>query len=379
MKRLQLGMVGGGQGAFIGGVHRTASRIDDQWSLVAGCLSSSQDRSRASAEELGIASERCYASFYEMALEEAAREDGIDAVAIVTPNHLHAAPAIAFLKAGIHVICDKPLASKMTDALAIADAVKDSGKLFILTHNYTGYPMVRQAKEMVAARELGSIRVIQVEYAQDWLTEATENKQATWRTDPNQAGDGGSIADIGTHALHLANFVAGIKPNFLAADLSRFVIGRQVEDNAHVLLRYENGARGILWSSQVAVGNENSLKLRIYGDIGGIEWSQENPNQMVFTRFGNPKTILTRAGAGAYNSGLRISRTPGGHPEGYLECFATIYSEAAHLIRQAKDGILPPEGVSVPDVEAGLDGMRFINACISSSKSNSAWTPLVTN
>lgn len=376
MRRLQLGMIGGGQGAFIGGVHRIASRIDDQWSLVAGCLSSSLERSKASAEELGIAPERCYASFVEMALTEASREDGIDAVAIVTPNHLHAAPAIAFLKAGIHVICDKPLASQMNDALAIADAVKESGKLFILTHNYTGYPMVRQAKEMVAGQELGSIRVIQVEYAQDWLTETAKNKQASWRTDPKQAGDGGSIGDIGTHALNLANFVTGIKPNSLAADLSRFVTGRQVDDNAHILLRYDNGARGILWSSQVAVGNENSLKLRIYGDIGGIEWSQENPNQMIFTQFGKPKTILTRAGAGAYDSGLRVSRTPAGHPEGYLECFATIYSEAAHLIRHANDGIPTPEGVSIPDIEAGLDGMRFINACISSAKSNSAWKSL---
>lgn len=376
MTRLKLGMVGGGQGAFIGGVHRIAARIDGDWDLVAGALSSDADRAAASAAELGIAADRSYADYSEMAVAEAARADGIDAVAIVTPNHMHAGPAIAFLRAGIHVICDKPLAATMADAEAIALAQKDSGKLFILTHNYTGYPLIRQAKEMVETGMLGDIRLVHVEYVQDWLTEELDNKQAAWRTDPKKSGAGGCVGDIGTHAFNLASFVSGLKTQALSADLDSFVEGRLVDDNVHVMLRFEGGAKGMLWASQVAVGNENALKLRVHGTKGGIEWAQENPNVMTFTPFGSPKQILTRGGAGATAAGVRVTRTPGGHPEGYLEGFATIYSEAAALVRHAKDGSVLPDGLHVPDIQDGLDGMRFVGACIASSQADAAWTKL---
>ncbi|MFW2541478.1 Gfo/Idh/MocA family protein [Primorskyibacter sp. 2E107] len=379
MKPLKLGMVGGGQGAFIGGVHRIAARIDGQWELVAGALSSDAERARASAAELNIAPDRAYTSFEAMAEAEAAREDGIDAVAIVTPNHMHAAPALAFLKAGIHVICDKPLAATREQADAIAAAQRESGKLFILTHNYTGYPLIRQAREMVANGDLGDIRVVHVNYVQDWLAEVPDpdNKQADWRTDPARSGAGGCIGDIGTHAFNLASFVTGLKTEGVAADLDAFVPGRQVDDNVHVMLRFAGGAKGMLWASQVAVGNENALTLRVHGTKGGLEWAQENPNVMTFSRLGEPKQILTRAGAGASGAANRVSRTPGGHPEGYLEGFATIYNEAAALVRHARDGTPLPEGLHVPDIEDGLDGMRFISASLASSAANGVWTPLV--
>lgn len=366
MKRVKLGMVGGGQGAFIGGVHRIAARIDGKFELVAGALSSDADRAAASAAELGIAADRSYASYEEMAKAEAARDDGIDAVAIVTPNHMHAGPAIAFLNAGIHVICDKPLAATSDQAEAIRAAVSGSKAKFILTHNYTGYPLIRQARQMVGRGDLGTIRVIRAQYAQDWLAEETSNKQADWRTDPKQAG-AGAIGDIGTHAFNLLSFVSGLKTNALLAELHSMVPGRQVDDNAHIMLRMEGGARGTVWASQVAVGNENTLKLEIYGDKGGLEWAQENPNQMTFTRFGEPKQIITRGGAGLGNSAGDWTRIPPGHPEGYLEGFANIYSDAADLILGHSDGAL------LPDINAGLDGMWFISACLESSANGNCW------
>lgn len=376
MTRLRLGMVGGGQGAFIGAVHRIASRIDDQWELVAGALSSDPGRGRASAAELGIAADRAYADYAEMARAEAARADGIDAVAIVTPNHMHAGPAVAFLRAGIPVICDKPLAARADEAEAIAKAVADTGTPFILTHNYTGYPLVRQARQMVADGALGAIRVVQVEYAQDWLTEDVHNKQADWRTDPSRSGAGGCIGDIGTHAFNLAGFVTGLRTEAVAADLDAFVPGRQVDDNVHVMLRFEGGAKGMLWASQVAVGNENALRLRVHGTRGGLEWAQENPNRMLFTRFGEPTQVLTRAGAGANAAGQRHIRVPAGHPEGYLEGFATLYAEAADVVRHRARGTQPPPEVLVPGLDEGLAGMRFIAACIASSQNGSAWTAM---
>jgi predicted dehydrogenase len=278
-RRLRLGMVGGGRGAFIGAVHRIAARLDDRYELVAGALSADPTRARDSAADLHISADRAYADFSEMAGREASRPDGIDVVSIVTPNHLHAAPAKAFLGHGIHVICDKPLTSTMEDAESLAAAVKKSGLIFGLTHNYTGYPLVRQAREMVAAGELGDIRLVQVEYAQDWLTtrlEATGQKQAEWRTDPARSGAAGCVGDIGTHAFNLAEFVSGLKVERLAADLSIFVPGRALDDNAHMLLRFSGGAKGMLWSSQVAPGNENGLRLRVYGTKSGLEWGQEN-------------------------------------------------------------------------------------------------------
>ena len=374
MKPLKLGMVGGGQGAFIGAVHRIASRLDGDWELVAGALSSDPARASASAAELGLNPDRSYSDFRRMATSEARRSDGIDAVSIVTPNHLHAGPAIAFLEAGIHVICDKPLSATLDDAKAVVAAVEASGKTFILTHNYTAYPMIRQARDMVAKGDLGRIRVIQAEYAQDWLTEPADSKQAEWRTDPARSGAGGCVGDIGTHAFNLACFVTGLRPVSVAADLDSFVEGRRLDDNVQVLLRFDGGAKGMLWASQVAVGNENGMRLRVFGEIGGLEWCQENPNLMTFTRFGNPTQLLTRAGAGATAPANAVSRIPGGHPEGYLEGFATVYREAATLIRsggKVADSLLPT-------VSDGLAGMEFIEACLESSRSNSAWVLLNT-
>jgi len=375
MRRLRLGMVGGGQGAFIGAVHRIAARIDDQYELVAGALSSDPARAQVSADELNI--ERSYSSYEQMAEAESARTDGIDVVAIVTPNHLHAPVAIAFLQAGIHVICDKPLTATIEDAERLEQAVADSGKLFILTHNYTGSPMIRQARDMVAAGNLGTLRLIHAEYLQDWLTEpaSADNKQASWRTDPVQAG-AGALGDIGTHAYNLASFVSGMTAEALCAEVTTFVPGRLVDDNAQVVLRFPNGVKGTLWASQVAPGNENGLALRVYGDKGGLEWRQEQPNELWFTPFGEPKRLLTRAGAGATDAANRVSRTPGGHPEGYLEAFATIYSEAAASIRAADEGGIIENGHHITDVTDGMNGMRFVAACLRSSNEGGVWTSI---
>jgi predicted dehydrogenase len=375
--RIRLGMVGGGQGAFIGAVHRIAARIDGQFELVAGALSSEPARAKASALELGIAAERSYGSFEEMARAEAERPDGIEAVSIVTPNHVHAPAAHAFLEAGIHVICDKPMTTTVAEAQGLVDLVEKSGKVFVLTHNYTGYPMMRQARVMIAKGELGDIRVVQAEYPQDWLTERAElsgSKQAEWRTDPKRSGAGGSIGDIGTHAYNLAAFVTGLETDALLAQLTTFVPGRLLDDDVQILLRYKGGARGMLWASQVAVGNENGLKLRIYGTKGGLEWTQADPNYLWFTRFGQPKQLLTRAGAGALPEAARVSRVPSGHPEGYLEGFATIYAEAARAIRAARTGASPDAGTIYPTVHDGLAGMRFIEAAVASSKAGNVWT-----
>ncbi len=375
--RIRLGMVGGGQGAFIGAVHRIAARLDDQFVLVAGALSSEPARAKASAAEIGIAPDRAYGSFEEMAKAEAARPDGIEAVAIVTPNNVHAPAAKAFLNAGIHVICDKPMTTTVAEARELVDLVEKTGKVFVLTHNYTGYPMVRQARAMVAAGELGDIRLVQAEYPQDWLTERAElsgSKQAEWRTDPKRSGAGGAIGDIGTHAYNLAAFVSGLETDELLAQLTAFAPGRPLDDDVQILLRYKGGARGMLWASQVAVGNENGLKLRVYGTRGGLEWTQADPNYLWFTRFGEPKQLLTRAGAGAWPQAQRVSRVPGGHPEGYLEGFATIYAEAARAIRAARDGGRPDAEVIYPTVEDGLAGMRFIEAAVASSKAGNVWT-----
>jgi len=374
---IRLGMVGGGQGAFIGGVHRIASRIDGGYQLVAGALSSDAERSKASGAELGLAPERCYADFNEMAQAEAARADGIEAVAIVTPNHMHFPVAKAFLEAGIHVICDKPLTSTLKDAEALAEVAGNAGRLFVLTHNYSGYPMIRQAREMVQSGTLGAIRLVQMEYVQDWLTEDLESsgqKQASWRTDPARSGAGGCIGDIGTHAYQLGGFVSGLKTDTVLADLTSFVPGRRVDDNVSVLLRFEGGAKGMLWASQVAPGNENGLSLRVYGDKGGLEWHQEQPNHLWYTPFGEPKRLITRGGSGATPAAERVTRVPAGHPEGYLEGFATIYREAAEAIRAARTGASVSKDVQFPGIADGLNGMRFIDACIRSSNEGAVWT-----
>lgn len=372
--RIRLGMVGGGRGAFIGAVHRIASRIDDQYELVAGAFSSDAEKSAASAADLGVA--RSYGSFAEMASREARRKDGIEAVAIVTPNHMHAPVALEFLKRGIHVICDKPLTATLPEAKKLAKAAEASGVIFALTHNYTGYPMIRQAKAMVEAGELGELRLVQVEYAQDWLAEAVESKQADWRTDPAKSGAGGATGDIGTHAFNLANFVSGLTLQELAADLQSFVPGRRVDDNGHILMRYTSGARGMLWCSQVASGQENGLRLRIYGTKAGIEWEQENPNYLWVTPFGKPRYRLTRGGAGTGEAAARMTRIPPGHPEGYLEGFANIYAEAARAITARRDGSDLDAAVTFPGLKEGLEGVAFVDACVRSSKKNGAWTKL---
>jgi predicted dehydrogenase len=369
-------MVGGGNDAFIGGVHRIASRIDGRFQLVAGALSSTPEKAQASGAALGLAPDRTYDDFKAMAIREARLKDGIEAVAIVTPNHVHYAAAREFLKRGIHVICDKPLTSTMADAKKLAKAAEDSDALFVLTHNYTGYPMMRQAREMVANGDLGNIRLVQAEYVQDWLTQQDDGKQAAWRTDPERSGAGGSTGDIGTHAFNLASFVSGLTVETLSADLQSFVPGRALDDNAHVMMRYEGGARGTLWCSQVAPGNENGLRLRVYGDKGGIEWAQENPTQLWFTPFGEPKRLLTRGGAGTGAAAERVTRIPAGHPEGYLEGFATIYNEAAEAIEAHRDGKEVSKDVLYPTIEDGLQGMRFVDACVRSSKRDAAWVKL---
>jgi predicted dehydrogenase len=366
-------MVGGGAGAFIGAVHRIAARIDGDYDLVAGALSSNPHNARQSAADLGIAPDRAYTSYEEMAQKEAARPDGIEAVSIVTPNHVHYGPAKAFLEAGIHVICDKPLTNSIADARALRDVKPKNGARFLLTHNYTGYPLIRQARDLVASGALGKIRVVQAEYPQDWLTNAADpgNKQASWRTDPARSGAGGAIGDIGTHAYNLARFVTGLKTEAVSADLQSFVPGRQLDDNVHILLRFEGGARGMLWASQVAVGSENGLQLRVYGEKAGLEWRQDNPNYMWFTEFGKPKQLLTRGGAISAPPAASMNvRIPSGHPEGYLEAFATLYHQFAEVIRgkgQDVEGLLP----SLAD---GVEGMEFIMASVASSKADGKWT-----
>ena len=378
-RRIRLGMVGGGQGAFIGGVHRIAARIDDRFELVAGALSSTPEKALASAAEIGLDPERSYGSYVEMAATEAEREDGIEAVAIVTPNHMHFPVAKTFLEVGIHVICDKPMTTTLAEAQELAEIAAASGKIFVLTHNYTGYPMIRQARAMVAAGDLGKIRMVHAEYIQDWLADRAEDtgsKQAGWRVDPAKAGAGGSIGDIGTHAHNLACFVTGLKVERLSADLSSFVEGRELDDNANMLLRFAGGAKGMLWASQVAVGNENGLSLRVYGDKGGLEWRQEEPNRLWFTPLGEPKRLLTRGGAGANAAAAAVSRIPAGHPEGYLEGFATIYAAAAELIHASDAGQPPPDGLALPTLADGIDGLAFIEACVASSQNDGAWTAL---
>ena len=380
MSRIRLGMIGGGEGAFIGAVHRIAARLDDRYDFVAGALSATPEKARRSGAVLGL-SERSYGDFAEMIAREAARPDGIEAVAIVTPNHLHAPAALACLNAGLHVICDKPLTTTLAHALELRAAARASDRIFAVTYNYSGYPLVRHARAMVAASELGEIRLVQLQYAQDWLTEpleATGQKQAEWRTDPARSGQGGCIGDIGTHAFQLAHFVTGAQPQSLLADLSTFVPGRRVDDNAQILLRYANGARGALWASQVAPGNENNLALRVYGAKGGIEWRQEHPNQLAWTPFGEPTRIIARGTPHVNAAGARVTRIPAGHPEGYLEAFATIYSEVATAIEARRAGASPDAAVMFPGIDDGVAGVAFIEAAIRSSRVGGVWVALDT-
>ena len=379
--RIRMGMVGGGEGAFIGAVHRIAARLDDHYELVAGALSATPDKARRSGAALGLAADRTYSDYAAMALAESQRSDGIEVVAIVTPNHLHAPVAEAFLKAGVHVICDKPVTTTLKDARRLQALAAKHKRIFAVTHNYTGYPMVRHARQMVRDGELGEIRVVQVEYAQDWLTErleATGQKQAEWRTDPARSGAGGCIGDIGTHAYQLADYITGLDVSELCAELSTFVPGRRLDDNAQVMLRYANGARGLLWASQVAPGNENNLRVRVYGNRGGVEWRQEHPNQLHWAPFGKPVQTIARATGAANAAAARVSRIPAGHPEGYLEGFATLYSEIALAIRAQqtawrKGALKLDPAVQFPSIVDGVKGVAFIEAVVASSRRGGRW------
>ena len=377
-RKIRIGMVGGGKDAFIGGVHRIALRLDGYYELVAGSFSSNFDNSKETGKNLGLSEDRIYETYQEMAEKESARSDGIDVVSIVTPNHLHVPIAKIFADKGIHIICDKPLALSSEEAIDLKNIVESKKIIFALTHNYTGYPMVRHARSLIQKGDLGSIRVVQAEYPQDWLTTKAEDsglKQAEWRTDPKRSGNGGCIGDIGTHAFNLIRFITGLKVEELSADIHTFVKGRLVDDNAQIMLRFEGGAKGAIWSSQVAVGNENNLKIRVFGENGGLEWRQEDPNYLHFTKFGHPTQRFTRGSGSASEEANNITRIPAGHPEGYLEGFANIYGDIskklfAHINKQKYD----PSNDCYPTIYDGVEGMKFIETVLESSNNNCKWT-----
>lgn len=377
--RVRLGMVGGGQGAFIGGVHRIAARIDDRYELVAGALSSKPDVAKASAEDLHIAPDRSYASYEEMFAAEAKRDDGIEAVAIVTPNHMHFPVAKAALEAGINVICDKPVTRTLDEALELEQICAKSDAFFALTHNYSAYPLVRYAREMVERGDLGQVRLVQVEYPQEWLTQAPDedNKQAAWRTDPSRSGKAGCLGDIGTHAFQLATFISQLELDAVSADLTAFVPGRPVDDNVHAMMRFKGGAKGMLWTSQVAPGCENGLRIRIFGDKAGLEWAQEKPNELWLTPLAGHHQRITRRDDNLDSEiAVRGIRIPFGHPEGYLEAFATLYTDVADVLVAKRKGEQHPIASWIPGIETGVLGMRFIEAVLNSSEADGRWTSL---
>lgn len=369
MRPLRLGMVGGGLTGNIGATHRMAAALDGRYRLVAGALSSRPSVARESAEAFGL--ERSYADWRQMARDEAARPDGIEVVSIVTPNHLHREMTEAFLEAGIHVILDKPLTTNLEDGLALAERVRAAeavGTRFLLTHPYCAYPLIREARRIVAEGQLGKLRVAQVEYAQDWLArDLPDSPQATWRGDPAMAGPAGALGDIGTHAFQLLRYVSGLAVTEVAADLQSHVTGRRVDDNVHAMLRLDNGATGMLWASQVAPGRENGLRLRLYGEDGALEFDQENPNELQFSRLGQPQITFGRAGHGTGSVGVRV---PSGHPEGYLEAFANLYNWFADLLQEKGNSVY------LPGIDDGLEGMAFINAVLASDRANGTWVPL---
>lgn len=376
-RRMRIGMVGGGKDAFIGGVHRIALRLDGNYELVAGSFSSNFDNSKETGKDLGLAEDRIYETYQEMAEKESARSDGIHVVAIVTPNHLHVPIAKIFAEKGIHIICDKPLALSTKEAIELKNIVENNKIIFALTHNYTGYPMVRHARSLIQKNDLGSIRVVQAEYPQDWLTTKAEDsglKQAEWRTDPKRSGDGGCIGDIGTHAFNLIRFITGLEVDELSADIHTFVKGRLLDDNAQIMLRFKGGAKGAIWSSQVAVGNENNLKIRVFGENGGLEWRQEDPNYLYYTKFGHPTHKITRGSGSASEEANNVTRIPPGHPEGYLEGFANIYSDVyKRLFAQTNKQNYDQSNDCYPTIYDGVEGMRFIETVLESNNNNSKW------
>lgn len=375
-------MIGGGPGSFIGAVHRIAANLDGQIELVCGCFSSKPEKSRATGESLFLSPERVYASWEEMLEKEALLPEGerMDFVSIVTPNHVHFAPAMMALDKGFHVALDKPMTFSLEEAKQLAAKVKETGKLFLLTHTYTGYPMVKEARHRVLNGDLGKVRRIYVEYPQGWLYNdcAATNKQAAWRVDPNRSGKAGCMGDIGTHAFNLAEYITGLKATEICGELQTFVPDRLLDDDGAALIRYEGGARGVLMASQIAVGCENSLKIRVFGEKGGLEWRQEEPNTLILRWPDRPEEIVRTnngyvSGISAYNS-----RVPAGHPEGYLEAFANLYRNFATALRAKLEGKEPaPEALDFPSAEEGVRGMRFIETIVSTNNTDAKWLKLV--
>jgi predicted dehydrogenase len=378
-RKLRMGMVGGGRDAFIGPVHRIAAHMDNKIELVCGAFSSSPEKSRLSGQDLLLPPDRVYGDYQEMLRREATLPDGdrMDFVSIVTPNNVHYPVAVAALDAGFHVVCDKPMTMNLEEARDLERRVAESGKLFCLTHNYTGYPMVKEARDLVSEGELGAVRRVVVEYPQGWLATRVESqgvKQAIWRTDPNIAGASSCMGDIGTHCENLAEYVTGLRITEMCADLTTFVGGRGLDDDGSVLLRFDGGARGVLWASQVAVGQENSLRLRIYGERGGMEWRQEEPNTLVVHRLDRPTEIRRTATDFVGAAASANSRLPAGHPEGYIEGFANIYNSFADALSQVLEGNEVDESkVDYPNVHDGVRGMAFLEAVVGSSNSDRKW------
>jgi predicted dehydrogenase len=378
--KLRLGMIGGGQGAFIGAVHRIASRIDDEYELVCGAFSSHPEKSKESGLGLGLPASRVYSSYQELIEKEKQlpENERVQVISIVTPNHVHFAPAKMALENGFHVILDKPMTFSLAEAKELEKVVKASGKLFCLTHTYTGYPMVKQAKQMVKEGKLGKIRKIYVEYPQGWLStflEGDNQKQASWRTDPGKSGIAGSMGDIGTHAFNLAEYISGLQVTKICADINIVVEGRKLDDDGAALLKFNNGASGVLIASQIAAGDENNIKIRVYGELGGLEWQQDEANTLLVKWSDKPAEIW-RTGAGYLSSyASHNTRTPPGHPEGYLEAFANLYRNFALTIKAGIEGKQPEkEWSDYPGVEDGVRGMAFVENVIASGKSDKKWT-----
>jgi predicted dehydrogenase len=375
-RRIRIGMVGGGRGAFIGGVHRIAALMDGEIDLVCGAFSSTPEKSIASGQDLMLPAERCYGDFKEMIQKEKRRADRMDAVAIVTPNHMHFAPAKMALENGFHVICDKPVCFSLSEAKKLKEIVEKTGLTFALTHNYTGYPMVKEARHQIQSGVIGAIRKVIVEYPQGWLSfplEKESNKQADWRTDPKRSGIAGAVGDIGTHAENLAEYITGLKITELCADVTTYVEGRQLDDDANVLLHFEKGAKGILHCSQVSNGDLNGLNIRIYGELGNLQWKQETP-QYLHHKTMDGHTIYQPSVGKLADITNHNTRIPFGHPEGYLEAFANIYRNFSRTVRKRMNGEEPSEfDLDFPTIDDGIRGMKFVEAVIKSGKSNAKW------
>ena len=382
-RKLRMGMVGGGQGAFIGGVHRMAAALDGKIELVAGAFSSSPEKSKLSGEELMLDPSRVYASYQDMATQEAAlpAEKRIDFVSVVARNDLHYDVAKAFLDAGINVICEKPLAFSLEQGKQLAAAVKTSGKVFALTHNYTGYPMVKEAKAIVAAGKLGRILKVVAEYPQGYASSAFHDEDegaiSNWRMDPSVSGISNCIGDIGSHAENLVQYITGLEIDEVAAELTTFVPGRKLDDDGNMLVRYKGGAKGILYASQISAGDENNLNVRIYGTDASLEWHQEHPNELTMKFADAPRQIHRRGNSYNGTECAANTRLPFGHPEAFIEAFANVYMAAAEAIADEVQGKFPrPAGYDFPTVDDGVTGMAFIEAAVKSSQNNSAWTKL---